>query len=87
MSSTIALAQIDNVLGDLSKNIRKHAEVVRKAKNGGAQLVIFPELSLSGYSIKDLNWDAAIRPSDAKVLGELISESHDISIIFGCVEE
>lgn len=84
---TIAVAQIDNVLGDLQKNIAKHIEYIRRAKEGGADLVVFPELSLTGYSIKDSNWDLAIRPTDEKLLAGLMKESKDISILLGCVEE
>ena len=37
MKFTIALAQIDNTLGDLQKNIKKHVECIRRAKDGGAE--------------------------------------------------
>lgn len=87
MKFTIALAQIDSVPGDLSKNIQKHVEFVRKARDGGADLVVFPELSLSGYSIKDANWDVALRATDTVVLKPLLEESRDIAVILGCVEE
>jgi predicted amidohydrolase len=87
MKFTIAVAQIDNVLGDLQKNIAKHIDYVRRAKEGGADLVVFPELSLAGYLIKDSNWDLAIRPTDEKLLSSLMKESNDISILLGCVEE
>jgi predicted amidohydrolase len=87
MKFTIALAQVDSVLGDVKKNIAKHIQYVHKAKDGGADIVIFPELSLSGYSIKDINWDVAIRSTDGKVLRELLKESKEISIVLGCVEE
>ena len=87
MKFTLAVAQIDNTLGDMQKNIAGHLKTIRRAKDGGADLVVFPELSLSGYSIKDSNWDLAIRPDDKKHLTELLEESKDISIILGCVEE
>jgi predicted amidohydrolase len=87
MKFTIALAQVDSSLGDIQKNIKKHVDYIRRAKEGGADLVVFPELSLSGYSIKDSNWDVAVRPSDEKLLRPLIDESKDISILAGCVEE
>src|ERR1051326_584864 len=87
MKFVIALAQIDNVLGDLAKNIKKHVELIRRARDGGAGLVVFPELSLSGYSIKDDNWDVAIRPGDEKLLSEFLKESRDISILLGTAEE
>ena len=87
MNFTIALAQIDSILGDLPRNIKKHIEFIHKAKDGGADLVVFPELSLSGYSIKDSNWDLALRTADTRQLKPLIDASKDISIVAGCVEE
>ncbi len=87
MKFTIALAQIDNTLGDLQKNIKKHVECIRRAKDGGADLVVFPELSLTGYAVKDINWDVAIRSTDEKVLKPLLDESDGISIVAGMVEE
>lgn len=87
MKFTIALAQVDSVLGDVKKNVAKHVTYIHKAKEGGADLVVFPELSLSGYSVKDSNWEVAIHSSDDKVLRELLKESKEISIVVGCVEE
>ncbi len=46
----IALAQISNHLGDVSRNLAKHLEYIDQAKNERADLVIFPELSLTGYA-------------------------------------
>ena len=77
----------DSVLGDLSRNIKKHIEFVQKAKEGGADLVVFPELSLTGYSVKDSNWDLALRTADAHQLKPLIDASKGISVVAGCVEE
>jgi predicted amidohydrolase len=87
MNFTIALAQIDSVIGDLEKNVSKHVEFVRRSSDGGADLVVFPELSLSGYTIRDSNWDVAIRLPDDKKFGELLNLSSKISIIVGGVEE
>ncbi|HYQ85669.1 MAG TPA: nitrilase-related carbon-nitrogen hydrolase [Bacteroidota bacterium] len=64
MKFTLALAQIDNVLGDLKKNTQKHIEYTRRARDGGADLVVFPELSLTGYSIKDSSLDLALQISN-----------------------
>ncbi len=87
MKFTIALAQVDSVLGDVKKNVAKHVDFVRRAKEGGAALVVFPELSLSGYSIKDLNWDVILKQENLKHIQPLIDESKDITIIAGGVEE
>ncbi len=87
MKFTLALAQIDSVPGDIAKNIKKHIEYIRKAKVGGADLIVFPELSLTGYSIKDANWDSALRVTNISILQPIIDESNDIAILVGCVEE
>lgn len=88
MKFTLALAQIDPVLGNLQQNIQKHVDFGRKALDQGAGLVVFPELSLTGYSIKDMNWDLAINlKRDASVLMPLVELSKSISIIAGGVEE
>lgn len=84
---TIAVAQIDTAVGDLKKNCTKHVEMLRRAKEGGADVVVFPELSLTGYSIKDLNWDLALRTDDVSALSAIVGESDDCAILCGGVEE
>lgn len=86
MKFTVALAQIDNTLGDLEKNIAKHVEQIRRARDGGADLVIFPELSLTGYTLRDINWDIALRTNDRR-LDPILDETDDIGVVLGCVEE
>lgn len=88
MKFTLALAQIDPVLGDVLKNVQKHVELAERARQAGASLVVFPELSLTGYSIKDMNWDLAINlDKDVRQLSPLIEKSRSISILAGAVEE
>jgi predicted amidohydrolase len=83
----IAVAQIDAAVGNLEKNIDTHLSALRKAKQGGADLVVFPELSLSGYSVRDLNWHVALRTDEAGTIGRLAAETNDCSVILGSVEE
>ncbi len=88
MTFKLALAQIDPVLGDIKKNVEKHLEYCQRAKDAGASLVVFPELSLTGYTIKDMNWELAINPArSSSVLAPLLEMSKSISIIAGGVEE
>jgi len=101
MDFTIALAQVDSVIGDLTKNVSKHIEFVRRAIEGRADVVVFPELSLAGYTIRDTNWDVAVRVQEHKLVtdagalqdnfaekfDQLLSLSKKISIIAGGVEE
>ena len=87
MDFTIALAQTDSKLGDFSANVDTHVSYAEKARDGGAQLVVFPELSLTGYTVRDTNWELALRlPAKEKLQG-LLKLSHDITILAGGIEE
>ncbi|HLX11712.1 MAG TPA: nitrilase-related carbon-nitrogen hydrolase [Bacteroidota bacterium] len=86
MKHLIALGQIDPVLGDLKKNVSKQVEFTKRAIDGGADLIIFPELSLTGYSVKDMNAEMAVRPGHP-LLEPLAKASKDITIITGGIEE
>jgi predicted amidohydrolase len=81
-----AIAQIDSRVGDLQHNLHHHLQFVDKAKRAGARLVLFPELSLTGYTLKDLAWDVALDPEKSQVLKPLLKKSKEISIILGFVE-
>ncbi|MBP6672115.1 MAG: acyltransferase [Bacteroidetes bacterium] len=87
MKYTIAVAQIDSRVGDIEKNIAHHIVFVKKAIAQKANIIVFPELSLTGYSVKDLNWDLALRAEPNKLFAELLKLSKQITIIAGGVEE
>src|SRR5687768_7128211 len=63
----IALAQVDCALGDLDANLRGTADALAAARDQGADLVVFPELSLTGYSIGRLAEDVSRENLDADV--------------------
>jgi NAD+ synthase (glutamine-hydrolysing) len=50
----VALAQLNAVVGDVAGNERAIAETIARARGAGAQLVLFPELALTGYPPEDL---------------------------------
>ncbi|HEY3874248.1 MAG TPA: nitrilase-related carbon-nitrogen hydrolase, partial [Candidatus Kapabacteria bacterium] len=83
--SRIALAQMGSVLGDVARNVARHAEWCKRAIAEGADAIIFPELSLTGYTLRDLNFEVAIAANDAAV-SELLDLSKKITIICGAVE-
>ena len=55
-----ALAQIAPKLADVDANLDLHAETVARARQGGAELVVFPELSLTGYVLMEAAPEVAI---------------------------
>jgi len=82
----VAVAQINPVLGDLAKNLALHEEMVERAKGEGINLLVFPELSLTGYFVKDLVPSLALS-GQSPLLDRLKKLSHDLSIVIGLVEE
>ncbi|MCE9593031.1 MAG: carbon-nitrogen hydrolase [Planctomycetes bacterium] len=85
MDCRVTLLQTNPTLGNLAANLRDHVERIHAAIAAGSQLVVFPELSLTGYFLKDQTVDLAL-PIGAKELQELAALSKDISIVVGFVE-
>ena len=52
-------AQIEPTLGDLATNLDQHLAAISEAADAGAEVVLFPELSLTGYFLKDQTSDVA----------------------------
>ena len=86
MDFTAVLAQIKPKLGCIADNLAAIESQIAKAKETGADLIIFPELALSGYFLKDLVPEVALRIDSPEICG-LIELSRDISIAIGFVEE
>ncbi|MBM4161918.1 MAG: hypothetical protein FJ217_12585 [Ignavibacteria bacterium] len=86
MKFKAAVAQIDSRVGNLRLNVEHHLEHVDAAIKAGANLILFPEPSLTGYTLRDLAWDVAINPYAHPVLDPLRQRSTDISIVAGLVE-
>lgn len=87
---TVALAQINVKLGDLQSNLAKHLEYIERAKEAGASLLVFPELSLTGYYLMDITNQIGMPVSPpAPPLQALLdaSRQHDMDVCVGFVEE
>jgi predicted amidohydrolase len=87
MKLKISCAQISPVLGDIDKNIQKHLLYIDKAIRNKSDIIVFPELSLTGYSVKDLNYELALNPYRSKILKPIRDKSEKIAIICGGIEE
>ncbi len=87
MDCTIALAQIDSSVGNLKNNIEHHLAYIKKAIALKADVVVFPELSLTGYTLRDVTWDVALRIGTHPMFKEIEQLSKKITIITGGVEE
>jgi len=87
MKFKVSCAQISPALGDIEKNIKLHLKYIDKAIAKKADMVVFPELSLTGYSVKDLNLELALNPYTSPLLKPLKEKSKKITIVCGGIEE
>ncbi len=88
MQLNLALAQLATKLGDVQANLEKHLDFIQQAKAQKADLLLFPELSLTGYVLQDLVPTVAHSPSeDDPVFQPLLKASKDLDIMVGFVDE
>ena len=85
-SIRVALAQVAPALGRLDLNLARHHELIEQARNDGADLVVFPELGLTGYQLQDLASEVALRLNDRR-LADLADTTEDLSVVVSFVEE
>ncbi len=86
MSFRVAIAQINPKLGDLQANLSLYEEKIAQGKKSGADLLLFPELSLTGYFLRDMVPNVALKLSSREVQG-LKKLSREVAFVAGLVEE
>ena len=84
---TVGLAQIHPKLGDVAVNLTRHLELMDTAHQQDVDLIVFPELSLTGYILQDLTRDVATT-ADSDLLQPLRDKSREyqMDIVFGFVD-
>ena len=84
-SVTVRVVQHRPLLGDLAANLADHRARVRAAAEDGAGLVLFPELSLTGYGLGDLV-DAVALHAGHPLWPEVLALSEEVDVALGYVE-
>lgn len=82
----IGIAQISPRLGDVAANLFIYEQHIARAQEEGVDLLVFPELSLTGYHLRDMVATVALR-EDAAEITRLKELSRTIPFIAGLVEE
>ncbi len=80
MKLRVALAQINPTVGDLEGNAALISEYTDQAKKAAADVIVFPEMVLTGYPVEDLAMRASFRSASKKALTQLVT-SLDPSIV------
>jgi NAD+ synthase (glutamine-hydrolysing) len=83
----IALAQINPIVGDLWGNSRLIVDWIGRARDLGADIVMFPELALTGYPPEDLVLKPAFVRDNLKQLDTVVAATKGISAVVGFVDE
>ncbi|PNR99078.1 NAD synthetase [Petrotoga mexicana DSM 14811] len=88
MKIRISLAQMNSTVGDYQGNIEKIKDFISKADEKGADLILFPELTLNGYPPEDLILKTQFLRDSLKSIKEIqdFSESKDVVIVLGAVD-
>jgi predicted amidohydrolase len=82
----LAIDQMAPALGDLDANFKRHSDAVRWAKLEKADLLVFPELSLTGYLVRGMVHHVAIERSDRRLL-DLSKQAGGMAVVLGMVEK
>jgi predicted amidohydrolase len=83
----VALAQMAPHLGDIPRNFERHRTLITQAKTQEVELLIFPELSLTGYTLKDITQEVARPVAGDPLMEEFRGLSEDLALVVGFVEE
>jgi predicted amidohydrolase len=83
---TVGIAQINPRLGDVAANFASCEQYIHKAKDNALDLLVFPELSLTGYHLRDMVATVALR-ADSPHMAQLEALSREVPLVAGFVEE
>jgi NAD+ synthase (glutamine-hydrolysing) len=82
---SVGLAQVNQVVGDFQGNSKKIIHYIRMAKSRGADVVLFPELSVSGYPPEDLLLRSDFLEENERALSRIVKATEDILAVVGFV--
>ena len=83
----ISLVQTNPIIGDFTYNCEKILDGAHRAMAAGCKLVIFPEMTVSGYPPQDLLERSAFIKQQNEAVVQLVSRLPEIAVLFGCFEE
>lgn len=81
----VAAAQIETRLGDIAGNLRKHLDWIARARDASVDVLVFPELSLTGYSLRERT-NAVALPGEAEPILAIARAAGAMAVTFGFVE-
>ena len=83
----IALAQINNTVGDINNNSQKIIKAIHSAQTCGSHMIAFPELTISGYPPEDLLLNNNFLIANQNALEKIKKETNEIVAVVGYAEK
>ena len=82
----LALAQLNPTVGDIDGNTARIIEYVERARACRADLVAFPELTITGYPPEDLLFKTSFLQANEEAMRRVMAAARDIAVVVGYVE-
>lgn len=79
----VVAAQINPTICDLKENVKKILQALDRARNGGADVILFPELTITGYFPDDLLFDAGLIQKCEEILFEIAPFTKNLFAVIG----
>lgn len=86
-SIKLAIAQISTDAGNIKENTEKIIQYINRAKKGGADIVIFPELAIPGYMSLDLMLHQKFVAENLKALQNITEHTKNILAVVGFIDQ
>ncbi|MEK9627408.1 MAG: NAD+ synthase [Nitrospinota bacterium] len=83
----VALAQMNSVVGDFNSNNEKIKQQIKQAKKRGADVVLFPELAVTGYPPEDLLLKKSFLTKSHQSLKKILPHSNGLTVLIGFAEQ
>lgn len=88
MKLRVALAQINPTVGDLAGNAELIAQSVKKAQAQSANLIVFPEMIVTGYPVEDLALRPSFQAASIKAIEEIAASiTGDVVAVVGYLDK
>ena len=81
------MVQMNPVVGDVDGNVRAMVKWVKQARQVGADIVVFPELAITGYPPEDLVLRPSFLHATHQALQQLTKQCRDLTVVVGYLEE
>ncbi len=83
----IAIAQVNPTLGDIQGNTLKIISSIKSAEEKGSEIIVFPEMTITGYPPKDLVLDDSFIIKNIQALNEIKKQCRNITAVVGFIDK